>query len=249
MQQVIESANTIQSLIDELPVGYMEVDRDGRILRVNSACCRMQGMSSEKMLGQTPWDYMALDEVERSLETFRSVIDNGAEPVPVHRTIYTATGEYYTYEIHRGLMRDADGVIIGMRLVYFDVTDTKEAHEEAHTTRLWLESVLVALDEAVIVTDALGFVRLMNPAAETLTGWKATELRGRSIQSGCPILKFTPLDQNQAHVRMGLDGPCKGQARILNRNREELTVFINASPIFDPEQGYTTGVVQLWRAA
>ena len=110
-------------------------------------------------------------------------------------------------------------------------------------------SVLVALDEAVIVTDALGFVRLMNPAAEALTGWKATELRGRSIQSGCPILKFTPLDQHQAHVRMGLDGPCKGQARILNRYREELTVFINASPIFDPEQGYTTGVVQLWRAA
>lgn len=249
MQQLIADPNAIQHLIDEIPVGYMEVDRDGRILRVNQACCQMQEMTSEQLLGQTPWDYMALEEVEKSLESFRAVIASGAEPVPVQRSIYTAGGEFRTYEIHRGLIRNSDGAIAGMRLVYFDITESKANHEEAHQTKLWLQSALASLDEAVIVTDALGFVRMMNPAAEKLTGWTAAELTGKSIQSGCPILKFTPVDKNQAHVRMGLDGPCKGHARLLNHNREEMTVFINASPIFDPQQGYTTGVVQLWRAA
>lgn len=248
MQETLESIHTIQGLIDELNVGYMEVNCDGRILRVNQASCDMLQMDSETMLGQTPWDYMALDEIERSQEAFRAVIFSGHEPLPVHRSVYTAKGEFRTYEIHRSLMRDSDGSITGMRLIYFDVTDLREAHDEAHRTKLWLESVLTAIDEAVIVTDAIGFVRMMNPAAEKLTGWKASELTGKSIQSGCPILKFTLADPSQGRVRMGLDGPCKGTARILDHNRVERSIFINAAPIFDPEHGYTTGVVQLWRA-
>ncbi len=249
MRQVLENEDSVQCLIDELPVGCMELDCDGRILRVNRACCRMQQMTSGELVGQTPWEFMALDEVERSQAAFHAVIASGTEPPPVFRTIYTAKGEVRVYQIHRGLMRDADGAITGMRLIYFDVTESKEAHDEAHQAKLWIESVLAAIDEAVLVTDALGFIRLMNPAAEKLTGWKAAELMGKSIQSGCPILKFTPSDPSQGRVRMGLDGPCRGTARLLNRNREEITVFITASPIFDPEQGYTSGVVQLWRAA
>jgi PAS domain S-box-containing protein len=258
MTQLIETSDVvqtsaavsaaIQALIDEIPAGYMEVDCEGRILRVNRAFCRMHEMTGEQLIGQTPWEFMALDEVEKSLDDFHSVIRSGADPHPVSRTMYTAEGECRTYEIHRARIRDTATRITGMRLIYFDVTASQARTEEAQQTLLWLESVLAAIDDAVLVTDALGFINRINPAAERLTGWKAAELQGKSIQSACPILQFIPADPGQARARMGLDGPCRGRARILNHDREEITIEINASPILDVEHGYTIGVVHLWRS-
>ena len=46
-----------------------------------------------------------------------------------------------------------------------DVTEAHLAQEEARNAQLWLESILDSLAEAVIVTDALGFIRNVNPAA------------------------------------------------------------------------------------
>lgn len=45
----------------------------------------------------------------------------------------------------------------------------------------WLPAALVGVGVATIVTDARGLVRLMNPVAETLTGWPQGEAAGRPV--------------------------------------------------------------------
>ncbi len=63
------------------------------------------------------------------------------------------------HDVHRSLRHDESGQVVGMRLVLIDVTEQALAHEEALKSRCWLESVLASLNEAIVVTDALGFVR------------------------------------------------------------------------------------------
>jgi PAS domain S-box-containing protein len=237
-----------EDAIDEIPVAYVELDLEGRITRANRAACALQKMSEAELLGCTPWQFMPSDEIEQNLDAFAEVIQKGQPPATVRRTFYTTAGEFKMHEVHRSLMHDEEQRVIGMRLVLFDVTEAQIAHEEAQRARCWMESVLAALNEAVIVTDALGFVRSMNPTAEKLSGWSASELIGRSIEKGLPILRFTAeSNQPRQFFRMGLDGPCKGRAIVLNHAREQIEVEINAAPILDPEQGYTTGVVSHWR--
>lgn len=47
--------------------------------------------------------------------------------------------------------------------------------------------VLQAMGDAVIVTDARGFVELCNPAAERLTGWNAAQAQGKALKDVLPI--------------------------------------------------------------
>jgi hypothetical protein len=46
---------------------------------------------------------------------------------------------------------------------------------------------------------------------------------------------------------MTLRKPTKAIAAMLNREREEITVEISTSPIFDKEHDCTLGVVSIWR--
>jgi len=62
-----------------------------------------------------------------------------------------------------------------------------------------------------------------------------------------PILRFDSETKQKNHFRMGLDGPCKGRALVLNHARQEIEVEINAAPILDREHGVTIGVVTHWR--
>jgi PAS domain S-box-containing protein len=45
----------------------------------------------------------------------------------------------------------------------------------------WLVSVIESIGDAVIATDPQGTIRLMNPIAEALTGWKKNEALGKPL--------------------------------------------------------------------
>jgi hypothetical protein len=55
------------------------------------------------------WNLVATDEKDPSFAAYCTSLETGdAEPV-VHRTIYDRTEAFRTYEIHRRLIRDAEG--------------------------------------------------------------------------------------------------------------------------------------------
>jgi len=134
-------------------------------------------------------------------------------------------------------------------MVSFDVTEAERANEEAFQSRLWLESVLESVSDAVIVMDALGFVRYLNPAAEVLSGWTSAELKGKVIEKGLPLLSYHSTDNSELNFRIAIDRPSNGVAVLLDRNRNELKVEISTSPIVDKDKGYTIGVVSVLRLA
>jgi len=47
----------------------------------------------------------------------------------------------------------------------------------------WLRTTLASVAEAIVVADPLGRVRMLNPAAEALTGWSAQEAAGQRLES------------------------------------------------------------------
>ena len=47
----------------------------------------------------------------------------------------------------------------------------------------WLSVMLNSIADALIATDENGFVKLMNPVAESLTGWTADKANGRPLEA------------------------------------------------------------------
>jgi PAS domain S-box-containing protein len=234
-------------VLEELPVACIEVNAEGLVMRANRAARALYPHEHGEIAGKILWNLMTVAEREISHEAFFKIMEAGANSPPVRRAVYTSAGEFRTFEVHRSQIRDAQGSPVGVRIVTFDVTDAQLAHQEALQARQWLESVLASISEAMIVTDALGFLRSVNPAAEELLGWKAEELIGKMIEEGLPLLSYASADRRPLTHRLALEGRTKGIATVLDREHRELRVEISTSPIVDKERGFTTGVASVLR--
>jgi PAS domain S-box-containing protein len=172
----------------------------------------------------------------------------GEDPPMIRRSLLSASGEYRTHELHRRMLRDSSGNPVGICCATFDVSEIESAHRDARQAKQWLESVIEAIPQAVIVTDALGFVRFSNPAAEALTGWPAQEQLGKQIEKVIPILRYNSTNQGTPSFRMALREPWNGDVELLNRERQTVSTWLSASPIVDRESGYTNGIVIVLRS-
>jgi len=236
--------------MDDIPTAYLELDLEGKITFVNRAACELQNLPPSELIGRTPWQFMPTREVADSMANFVRIIMQGAAIEPIRHSSYTASGEFRIHDLSCSLKKDVDGSVTGLRVLMFDVTDSHQAHQDADQSHTWLESVLFSMTEAIIVIDALGLIRLVNPAAEQLSGWTASELCGSSIEVRLPVLSSTSLSPGSIcplDFRSALEGPCKGTATVLNHAGDPMHVEISASPILDAHQQCTTGIVSLWR--
>jgi PAS domain S-box-containing protein len=243
----VVEANGQTDPLDELPVAYVEIDAKGAIARANRLTRSIHSRDCGELIGKPAWELMPTDEQEQSCATFMTAMQAGEDPPVARRSIYTSSGAFRVHELHRNLIRDAEGQPVGMRVVTVDVTEAHKMREEAERARLWLECVIASMAEAVIVTDALGFIRTVNPAAEELLGWKAGELTGEAIEGALPVLEFVSGGKARLDFTMALEKRTKGVATILGREHRELRVEISTSPIVDKESGFTAGVVSVLR--
>lgn len=233
---------------DELPLPYIEMDAHGVITRVNRASLALHNLACGQLVGKMAWELVALDEKDTSFAAYCSSLETGEAAAVVRRSLYDRSGQFRTYDMHRSLVRDANGNPAGMRMLCVDVTEAKKELDEARDRSLKLESILNAICDAVIVTDGVGFIREVNPAAEELLDRKAAELVGMTIEEGVPITAYLAGDRRELSFTMALEGRSRGIAKILDRGLREVHVRIASSPILsrpilDTEMGSTTGVV------
>jgi PAS domain S-box-containing protein len=236
-----------QAILDNLPVAYLETDVHGLILHANRLRRALHPPEIGDIVGKFLWELEPAGERDASRAAFLLAMQAGGTMPIIRRSVYNSDGRFHTLEIHRSFVLNAEGKVAGMRSMTIDVTEAERAHQIAHQAREWLENVVDSVIEAVIVTDALGYVRTVNPAAEKLFGYPAAELAGRPIEKGLPILCFADSNSTPLNFSMTLDKSTRAIATMLNHERKPMKVEISTSPIIDKEHGYTVGVVSIWR--
>ena len=121
--------------------------------------------------------------------------------------------------------------------------DLRQQHEE-------LETTLASIGDAVIVTDAQGCVRMLNPVAEALTGWSRMDAVKRPLSSILRIVnEFTRQPVENPVEKVLRSGAIVGLANhtiLIARDGTELPIDDSAAPIRGL-QGEVTGVVLVFR--
>jgi len=109
---------------------------------------------------------------------------------------------------------------------------------------------LKAVGDGIIATDSHGRVELLNPVAETLTGWSQDEARGRALAEVFCLVDEETREQSENLVTSALCGtlPTPGSRRhlLIAKNGAERTIAETAAPIRD-ENGAVLGVVLAFR--
>ena len=235
--------------IDHLPLPYVEMDARGIITRANRAALALHHPQQGDLIGSSGWDMMAINEKHRSSAAFLSLMASGEEPPVICRSIFDRSGRFRTYEIYRSMIRTPGGKPAGMRMIFMDVTERKNALEEAQRACQWLESAMRSLADAMILTDALGVIHSVNPAAERLSGWSANELTGMAIDEVLPIQTRPSGGRAVLDLQAMLQLPCNGMATVMTRERQQIEVEISTSPILDKNNGSVSGVAAILRRA
>jgi PAS domain S-box-containing protein len=131
-----ESEARCRQLYDEAPVGYHEVDAEGRINRVNRTELEMLGYTSDEMLGRRIWEFVVEEETSRQSFNARMA---GAIPSGqgYERTFIRKDGSTISALVEDRELLDDRNRIVGIRSTIQDITERKQTEERlTETARL-----------------------------------------------------------------------------------------------------------------
>jgi PAS domain S-box-containing protein len=115
-----------------------------------------------------------------------------------------------------------------------------------------LATTLRSIGDAVIATDELGRVTMINPVAENLTGWRQADAKGRPLEEVFRIVnEQTRVTVESPVAKVLREGGIVGLANhtvLIHRAGHETPIEDSGAPICD-DSGVITGVVLVFRDA
>jgi PAS domain S-box-containing protein len=113
----------------------------------------------------------------------------------------------------------------------------------------WLSTTLQSITEAVIATDHSGRIRLFNPVAEALTGWRQEEARERTLDEVLMLIDERTGTALENPVRKALEQrtpvPASERSALISRSGRLVAVEESAAPILDAYGQLLGGVLVL----
>ena len=121
-----KSQEDFKDLFDNAPVGYHEIDSEGRIVRINRTELTLLGYESEELVGQYIWKYNANENY--SLKSTKEKLQGRQiSPAPYERELLRKNGSKITVLQHDRVLWAEDGSITGIRSSVQDITERKQA--------------------------------------------------------------------------------------------------------------------------
>ncbi|MGE5313369.1 MAG: PAS domain S-box protein [Acidobacteriota bacterium] len=124
-----ESEIRFKEIFDKAPLGYHELDAEGRIIRVNSTEAAMLGYTQEEMVGKYAWSF--IEEEERSRLACLKKLRGESEPGQgFERKFRRKDGTLLYVLLDDLIIRNDEGTIIGIRTALQDITDRKRLEQQ-----------------------------------------------------------------------------------------------------------------------
>jgi PAS domain S-box-containing protein len=196
-----------------------------------------------------------MDEIRQDL----NAIIRNAE---AHRTVRIKRWHDQVHSMLVGLLILAlgMGILIGMftRSRLHAVSDAYRSSlevlsrraEELFQSEQHLRTTMDSIGDGVISCDAAGRVQIMNPVAQTLTGWSQVEAHGKPLEEVFQIISETtrdPMENPVAKVkRLNSVVGVANHTVLLRKDGTELDIADSAAPILD-QMGNMIGIVLVLR--
>ena len=133
-----ESEELFQGLFDEAPMACLELNHEGRIVRVNQAGCKLMGLVASEMFDRPIWELLPKADRQIAEESVKLRMAGLLSLAPFERSYIRGAGEHLILEVHTKLLHDIEGRVSGLRSFMFDITPRKRAEQalQSHAEEL-----------------------------------------------------------------------------------------------------------------
>jgi len=177
--ELLEREARLQELFDEAPIGYHELDTEGRITRVNRTELDMLGYTAEEMLGKPVWEFYV--DKETSQQAVAAKLAGNVPPGQAfERKIQRKDGAVIPVLIEDRLLYDKAGRIKSIRSTIQNITKRKQAEESLAQERNLLRTLIDNMPDNIYVKDTESRFVVANIAVARLMGTSPDGLLGKT---------------------------------------------------------------------
>jgi PAS domain S-box-containing protein len=236
------SEDRFRRLYDEAPVGYHEIDTEGRILNINKTECELLGFAREEVIGQQVFNFVAPEFREQARAGFPEKV-RGEHPLrTIERTFQTRDGRRLFVAIEERYKRDEQGRVVGIRSTVQDITDRKRTEAALVASERRARVLFDGIEDAVFVHAPDGRILDANPAASRLLGYSLEELLAMTTNDiDDPEFAAGYEERLKSQLTLG-HLSCEGRHRT--KDGRVIPVDINTSTILFDDQRAVLAVIR-----
>jgi PAS domain S-box-containing protein len=174
-------------LFDRAPIGYVTLDPDGRILEANAAAAQILGVERERPDGRRLSAFLDQAGGDAFHLHRRAVLSSDAKQ-SVDLSVHRPDGRVCPVHLDSVAMRDEAGTPTQIRTVLADLSELREAQEDARAQASRAQTLWQAAPDAIVTVDERSAIVDVNPAARRMFGYGRGELTDRHVRAILPAL-------------------------------------------------------------
>lgn len=125
-EELRQARAAYQSIVDSLPLNLLIKDAHGRRVFANKSYLDLHDSTLEDVIGKTDFDLFPSDFAHKFSDDDAAIIKSG-KPMHDVEQHQLPDGQRRWVERTKSALRDADGQIVGVQVLFWDVTDREQA--------------------------------------------------------------------------------------------------------------------------
>ena len=174
-----------QAVMANMGEGLYVLDTRGLVTYINPIAERLFGWPSAELLGRKMHDMTHYEHADGTLFPAEEcpglqVLEKGTA-LANHEDVFIRKDGTFFHVVYSSSPIRLEGAVVGLVVVFRDVTAQKQTEEAVRRSASWLRSLIATTQDAVLSIDRRGCVVLFNPAAERIFGYAAEEIVGQKV--------------------------------------------------------------------
>ncbi len=253
-RELKESREWLATTLKSIGDAVIATDREGLITFMNPVAEGMLGWKLDEVSGKKLTDVFNIINRDTRQPAENPVLKVLREGFTVglanHTVLIARSGAEIPIDDSAAPIKDDKENIIGVILVFRDITEREKAEEALQESEQRYATTLASIGDAVIATDTAGRITFMNFVAEELTGWTIEEAGQKPVREVFNIInEQTRLEIEDPVANVLEKGKIAGLANhtiLLRKDGTEVPIDDSAAPIRD-RSGSIVGVVLVFR--
>jgi PAS domain S-box-containing protein len=219
-----------RSIIANMNLGLMEVDKNEVITLVNQSFCDISGYNKEELIGQNT-SFLLFEEKDNLILEEKLKLRTEGKTDSYEIEVKNKQGKKRNWLVSGAPNFNSEGKNIGSIGIHLDITEQKQQEEQLYLLSLIAEKNT----NAVIISDTKGHIEWVNTAFLEMSGYRLNEVIGKkpgNLLQGPETNKDT-IEYMRSFVNQGLSFSCE----IINYSKagEKYWVSIHAQALYDKD--------------
>lgn len=182
-REIDRERNRAENYLDFVGTIVIALDPAGSVMMANRTACASLGYEKKEMLGRDWFELCVTDSQREATRDYftlilQEMVDLDDE---TSHQVVTKDGDRRFITWRNRLLRNDDGIPIGVISSGMDITEHRKMEEALEEKELWLRNTFVALGEGVLILTPDRHILDANPAAEEIFQMTNNEMTGLHI--------------------------------------------------------------------